>query len=302
VRHSRVAMVVASALVLASCGSAGGSSDSVTKSTVPVSRKIVLTSITTTAAAKTARIDLQMKMTGGSKGSFDVTGEGVADFGSGDSDVTMQFDGPIGTVTGDGFEIRSVDGTVYMRVPSTLHAPLTEDKPWIAVDAPSGSNAFSSPFALGSQSDPTKALAYLEKVSSDVREVGSESIRGVDTTHYTATVDLGKALEQNKDVPSGLRDSVKELAGLFGNIPADVWIDGDGRLRRLSLQLDLSEMFRGFGPSGSTGADHVVITETLDLYDFGTPVNVEAPPADQVTRMPSLGDLGTGGGDSSQGA
>jgi hypothetical protein len=61
-------------------------------------------------------------------------------------------------------------------------------------------------------------------------------------------------------------------------------------------------MFRGFDPSGSTGADHVVITETLDLYDFGTPVNVEAPPADQVTRMPSLGDLGTGGGDSSQGA
>ena len=32
---------------------------------------------------------------------------------------------------------------------------------------------------------------------------------------------------------------------------------------------------------------------TLDLYDFGTPVNVQAPPQDDVA---SLGDGGFGGG------
>jgi len=294
VRHSGVAIVVAVALGLTACGSVGSTSDSVTKTTVPVSRKIVLTSITTTAAAQTARIDLQMKMSGDSMGSFDVTGEGVTDFGSGNTDMTMRFDGPIGMGMGDGFEIRGVDGTVYMRMPAALQIPLTEDKPWIAVDVPSGSNSVSSPFALGSQTDPTKALAYLEKVSDDVREVGSDQIRGVDTTHYAATIDLGRAIDAtNKELPAGLDDNMDELAGLFGNIPADVWIDTAGRLRRVNLRLDLSDMFRGLDPNGSTGADHVVITETLDLYDFGVPVNVVAPPADQVAHLPSLGDLGS---------
>ena len=294
VRHWGIATVVAVALGLTACGSGVSTSDSVTKTTVPVSRKIVLTSITTTAAARTARIDLQMKMSGDSMGSFDVTGEGLTDFASGNTDMTMRFDGPIGMEMGDGFEIRGVDGTVYMRMPAALQIPLTEDKPWIAVDVPSDSNSFTSPFALGSQTDPTKALAYLEKVSNDVRAVGSEQVRGVDTTHYTATLDLGKAIDADNSVlPPGVRDNMKELAGLFGDIPADVWIDGDGRLRRMTLQLDLGEMFRGLDPSAAAGSDHFVITETVDLFDFGTPVHVEAPPADQVTRMPSLGDLGS---------
>jgi len=294
VRHWGIATVVAVALGLTACGSGVSTSDSVTKTTVPVSRKIVLTSITTTAAARTARIDLQMKMSGDSMGSFDVTGEGLTDFASGNTDMTMRFDGPIGMEMGDGFEIRGVDGTVYMRMPAALQIPLTEDKPWIAVDVPSDSNSFTSPFALGSQTDPTKALAYLEKVSNDVREVGSDRIRGVETTHYTATVDLGRAIDANNNkLPAGLHDNLKELAGLFGNIPAEVWIDGEGRLRRVTLRLDLGDMFRGLDPNGSTGADHVVITETLDLYDFGVPVNVVAPPAGQVSHMPSFGDLGS---------
>jgi len=265
----------------------------------------VLTSITTTAAAKTARIDAEASFSGGgSGGSGKMTAEGAIDFATGDFQMTVYVDGPLGSALNDGFEMRNVDGVAYMRMPSGLPGfSLPDGKHWIAFDVPSGRNSFTSPFALGTQSDPTKALAYLETVSSDVREVGSESIRGVDTTHYMATLDLAKAIdEQNKDVPSGLRDSMKELAGLFGSVPANVWIDNDGRLRRLSLQLDLSEMFRGLAPNESADADHFVITETFDLYDFGTPVHVEAPPADQVARVPSLGDLGAGGGDSSQGA
>ncbi len=305
-RRSGVAIVVAAALGLAACGGGGSAkpASKTTNSTQPVaSRKVVLTAITTTAAAQTARVEMQMKMSAESNGSFDVTADGVTDFGSGDSDLTMHFDGPIGSAMGDGFEIRVVGGTVYMRLPSALQLPLMQGKSWIAVDGTSDGGSLSSPFGLGTQSDPTKALAYLETVSNDVRAVGSEPIRGVDTTHYTATLDLGKAIDANtKNVPPGLRDSMKELAGLFGNIPADVWIDSDGRLRRMSLRLDLGEMLGGLAPSGPNGADHVVITETYDLYDFGTPVNVEAPPPDQVSHAPSLGDLGVGAGSSPQGA
>ena len=35
---------------------------------------------------------------------------------------------------------------------------------------------------------------------------------------------------------------------------------------------------------------------TLDLYDFGTPVNVQAPPANEIVQLPKLGALGGMGG------
>jgi len=284
-------MVLAAAVALTACGSAGGSSRSVTKTTVPVNRKVVLTSIMTTAAAKTARIDLEVGMSGVS--SAKVTGDGVVDFGSGDSQMTMHVDGPLGSVMSDGFETRNVDGVVYLRWPSGLSGnPTANDKPWLAIDTSKfGGAEGGSPLGLSGQIDPTQALAYLEKVSSDVREVGSETIRGADTTHYHATLDLAKSIDVNgKNVPPGLRDAMKHFAGLFGTIPADVWIDGDGLMRRERIEIDFGKVLRGFGDTGSE-ADNAVITETLDFYDFGAPVHIEAPPADQVSPLPNAGDV-----------
>jgi len=292
VRHSRIAIVVAAAVGLAACGSAGGPSNSVTKTTVPVSRKVVLTSIMTTAAAKTARTELTVEVSGSDSAAM--TGEGVVDFGTGDSQMTMSFGGLLASALSDGFETRTVDGVVYVRMPSGLPQILNPGgKPWIAIDTSKiGGAGGGSPLDLSGQADPTKALAYLEKVSSDVREVGPETIRGTDTTHYRATIDLAKSVDVNgKNVPPGLRDSIKGFAGLLGTIPADVWIDGDGRMRRETIQIDFGKIFRGvLGDTGSQ-ADNSAITETLDLYDFGTPVNVEAPPADQVSQLPNAGDI-----------
>jgi hypothetical protein len=261
---------------------------------VPVSRKIVLTSIMTTAAAKTARTELTVDASGGgSNGSAKMTAEGVVDFATGDSQMTMYVDGPLGSALSDGFETRTVDGVVYVRWPSGLPGnPSSNGKPWFAMDtSKSGGAGGSSPLDLSGQVDPTKALAYLETVSSDVREVGSETIRGADTTHYHATLDLAKSVDLNgKNVPPGLRDAMKQFAGLFGTIPADVWIDGDGRMRRERLEIDFGKVLRGIGAPGSQNDDSV-ITETLDFYDFGAPVHVEAPPADQVTQFPNAGDV-----------
>ena len=287
VRHSRIAMVLVSAVVLTACGSTGGSSNSVTKTTVPVSRKVVLASITTTAAAKTARIDLEVGVSGDTAARM--TAEGVVDFGTGDSQLTMHMDTPLGSAVNGEIEMRSVDGVAYIRLPAGLPG-VPDSKPWLAVDTSKLGGSGGSAFGFTGEADPTKALAYLETVSSDVREVGSETIRGADTTRYRATLDLAKSVD-GANVPQGLRDTMKQFAGLFGTIPADVWIDGDGRLRRMSLTLDLGQMFRGiFGETGSK-AGNAVITESLDFYDFGTPVHVEAPPADQVSQFPNAGDF-----------
>ena len=53
-----------------------------------------------------------------------------------------------------------------------------------------------------------------------------------------------------------------------------VFIDHTGLLRSLSVQLN---------ESGTAGA--VTLHETLDFSDYGAPVTVAAPPADQVASF-----------------
>jgi len=91
---------------------------------------------------------------------------------------------------------------------------------------------------------PDRVLKELIKSSTKVEKLGSEQIRSVDTTHYRAH--LGKTrLETEPGV-------------------VDVWIDGQGLPRRIRAT------------HGSDFAD------VVDLFDFGVPVDVEAPPANEV--------------------
>src|SRR5262249_52893891 len=131
------------------------------------------------------------------------------------------------------FEERTVDGVVYVHLPS-LSNRLAGGRPWMALGLPAdatGGGMTSSPFGLAGSTDPTQVIGFLEKVSDDVKLVGPETIRGVDTTHYSATVDFAKVVDR-ANVPSGMRDTIMQFSGLFGNVPVDVWIDGDGRLRQ----------------------------------------------------------------------
>jgi hypothetical protein len=100
---------------------------------------------------------------------------------------------------------------------------------------------------------PDEVLDLLVKLSKDVERVGNDEIRGVSADHYRAHVD-DKALGDEADLP--------EPKGLV----IDAWIDRDGLLRRIRVPYAGTE-----GP-----------VEVIDLYDFGVPVDVEAPPADEV--------------------
>jgi hypothetical protein len=289
VRKSGIAIVVAAALGLAACGS-GGPSKSATTTPVENGRDVVLTSIQKTAAADSAKLSLDMSFNGLGSG-ISVSGDGAVDFANGNSQFTMDFGGGgiLGSLMSGGIETRQVDGVAYVNVPMGLPS----GKEWIAVPAGrsvgSGSN---TALGIGSGTSPTKVLGYLEKVSNGVQKVGTENVRGVETTHYRADVDLSKAVDRT-DVPSALRDEVGKVAGDIGTVPVDIYIDGDGLLRREKLEMNLGSFLPGAGgASGATGNGSTV-TMQLDLYDFGAPVNVEAPPADQVE---TLGNGGSDGG------
>ena len=72
---------------------------------------------------------------------------------------------------------------------------------------------------------------------------------------------------------AALRRAAQQLADQVGTktIPVEVFVDADGRLRRLNM--DLSMIVQG---------QRLATEQTVDYYDFGVDVDVDAPPASQV--------------------
>ena len=130
------------------------------------------------------------------------------------------------------------------------------------------------------KSDPRDMLDVLRAVSGDLDEVGHDEIRGVTATHYRATIDadeLGAQLAnaEAKGLADGFADTVR-AAGL-DEIPIDVWVDEELLLRRLEMTLTLEQLGRQAESSLS-----------LDLFDYGEPVDVTPPPAAQVADVAEL--------------
>jgi hypothetical protein len=98
-------------------------------------------------------------------------------------------------------------------------------------------------FDLG-QADPAKLLEYLRS-SAAVERRGLATIRGVATTHYAARVRAGT-----------------------NRVPLDVWVDGQGLVRRLRVDWQ--------------GAD-----ASIDLFDFGD-VNVTVPAASDTVDLSNM--------------
>jgi hypothetical protein len=113
---------------------------------------------------------------------------------------------------------------------------------------------------------PGSMLEQLRAVA-DVKRVGADTVRGVPTTHFRATVDLHKAAALLPPARRAqMHPQIDQLVLQAGQstVPVEAWVDGQQRLRRESVTL------------GNLG------TMRLDLYDFGKQRRVVAPPADQV--------------------
>jgi hypothetical protein len=107
---------------------------------------------------------------------------------------------------------------------------------------------------------PDRLLKELVKSSKTVEKLGSEDIRGVTTTHYRAHLDKDK---------TPIRGSPNEEPGVV-----DAWIDEQGLPRRIRI------------PYGESDGGAV-----FDLFDFGVPVDVEAPPADEIVSEDKMDKL-----------
>jgi hypothetical protein len=214
--------------------------------------KVALTS-TTTLGAKTVT----------------VSGTGAIDDRGREGSITLE-------VAGHKLEEILAKPYVYIQLPTNAQASVTHGKPWIRLDLSTLTDSFGTGSSVGGSPDPAQGLTYL-KGAGAVTRVGSESVRGVASTHYRAIIDFARL----EAAGTGAQRLTMKRAGallerLTGekSLPMDVWIGGDGHLSRFSF---------GFPLCTATG--RVREDLNVELFDYGRQAVVSPPPAALVTDV-----------------
>jgi hypothetical protein len=111
--------------------------------------------------------------------------------------------------------------------------------------------------------------------SGDVKKVGTETVRGVNTTHYSGTVDVADLAGKNSNL------TASQLAGLKKQLTqagvttetVDIWVDGQDLLVK---KVEKGEM--------STGR----YAQTAYYSDYGVKVSATRPPASDTEDFKEL--------------
>ncbi|MFF3015985.1 LppX_LprAFG lipoprotein [Streptomyces sp. NPDC057939] len=122
-------------------------------------------------------------------------------------------------------------------------------------------------------------------LSKDLKTVGEETIDGQKTTHLTGTIGLDQLKDPNAATTPEAKDrqeknlKMLEAQGIK-ELTMDIWIDGS----------DQTKQFRTRG-QGTEGPMDV----TVKFHDVNKPVEITAPPADQVMDLAEMMKGDTGG-------
>jgi hypothetical protein len=162
---------------------------------------------------------------------------------------------------------------IYVEVPGKTSSH------WVKADLDAFTQSLGAGNALGgSSASPTAMLKYLT-AAGQVSVLGHEAIRGTPTTHYRATIDFdryGKVLAQSHGADAGRYAALMKRMTGSSSLPMDVWVDESKRVRRISLTMHIC-----------TAEGSLQESMTMDLYGYGQPLRVSAPPSSGVPDVTS---------------
>jgi len=189
-----------------------------------------------------------------------LTGEGMFDWTADRGETT--YDVPVGTVLQ-----RLLGPDLYLSLPQ-------QPKVFFKLKT---ADVAASP--VGGTVEPTAQLHTLAAVAA-AEVVGQEEVRGEPTTHYRGTYDVARALRGARGLQQAALRSSLGAASSVTEAPYDVYLDDDGRLRRLQQTVEVPIA----AADGEESA--LTVTTTLELYDFGIDVMVVPPAADRRRAAP----------------
>ncbi|MCX5037744.1 MULTISPECIES: hypothetical protein [Streptomyces] len=149
-----------------------------------------------------------------------------------------------------------VDGAYYYDIDPQSTGPLA-DKEWMRVDVAAVTGEAGAD-NIAANADPTAGLRYLT-ASSEVEDLGEETVLGKETTHYRGSVGA-EHIEKSKLTEAEKKAAVTALEANGGKMTCDIWVDGKDLPVRMS----------------QTGAG---MTVKMDFVKFGTTKEITAPPA-----------------------
>jgi hypothetical protein len=234
-----------------------------------------------TAATDSARVAFTMTVTSSTVGTVTMNGRGIFDGRSktGWMNATVNVPPQARTQLGGDPKMEMIfdasDGVVmYMRSSMIPGVPANS---WVKMDLEKLAKEQGvdlNSLMNANQADPNQTLKML-LASSGARVSGSDRVRGVQTTRYSFRVDLNRLAKENKELREAL-DQMIQVSGV-DSFPAEAWIDGQGRIRRLKIGMTM----RSSQASGT-------ITMVEEFYDFGVRATIFPPPDDQVIDLSDL--------------
>ena len=160
-------------------------------------------------------------------------------------------------------ELILLDQAMYMRSPE-----LGAGDKWLKIDLSDPDSLFGM---IGKAADPEVMFKALE-APKKLELVGTEDVDGVAANHYRITLDPAKYVDA-MDFPAAMGDMLpKELV-------TEMWVDADHLPRKFSQTMQISAVGGG-KPTTSTSEG--------TYSDFGTDVEIEAPPSSEVTEQPGM--------------
>ncbi|WP_210439811.1 hypothetical protein [Nocardioides xinjiangensis] len=139
---------------------------------------------------------------------------------------------------------------------------------WLKIDLSDPNSLFGM---IGKATDPEVMFKAME-APKKLELVGSEEVDGVETNHYRITLDPSQYLDA-MEFPAAMADMLPE------EMVTEMWVDADDLPRRFAQTLEVPAVGGG-QPTTST---------TEGTYsDFGLDVEIEEPPAGQVTEQPGM--------------
>lgn len=245
----------------------------------------------TSADAAPARVEGVMRMEGVTGGEgpevIEMPFEMMMDAATGNSSMVMDF-AAMAQMGGSeemppemadmmgSMEVRQIGDTVYLKFPF-FTAFMGAETEWVSMPAEEGGDVTEGLGGSTAPSDPSTFLESFSEVEGTAEEVGPEDVRGISTTHYRIVIDQ----DWREQLPADELAELEEQGALpEADFPLDLWIDGDGLVQRMAMTMTGEEL----GEDEFQG-----MTMTFDFFDFGQPVTIEPPPADQVTDMEEMG-------------
>jgi hypothetical protein len=156
-------------------------------------------------------------------------------------------------------ELILVDKAMYMKSDG-----LGTGDTWLKIDLSDPNSLFGM---IGKATDPEVMFKALES-PKDLELLGSEDVDGTPTNHYRITMDPTQYLKA-MEFPAAMADMMPE------ELVTEMWIDADNLPREFAQTLDM--------PAPGGGGSSASTTEGT-YSDFGADVEIEAPPADEVTE------------------